>query len=205
MRILVDLDGTIADWGERWDYYLNRDYPMSNVPRHNEQTSFNLRLGLGADDVDIVKKVMDYPKFYSLLKPIRGSLDAVREMHNAGHEVWIVTTPTVSNPNCAQDKYEWVEDMLGEFWVNRVILTFDKTLVKGDILFDDRPDIHGAVDPEWTQILYRQPYNRSSDLPAIEDWDEWESAILDVELGKLKSSGMVEPFPGAFMEAAPRG
>ena len=59
------------------------------------------------------------------------------------------------------EKYEWVENYLGDAWVKRIILTRDKTLIKGDYLIDDKPVITGVErSPEWEQIVYDRPYNR---------------------------------------------
>lgn len=40
-------------------------------------------------------------------------------------------------------QYAWVEKHLGHEFLEQVILTRDKTLIAGDILIDDKPDIVG--------------------------------------------------------------
>lgn len=40
-------------------------------------------------------------------------------------------------------QYAWVEKHLGQEFLEQVILTRDKTLITGDILIDDKPDIQG--------------------------------------------------------------
>lgn len=49
-----------------------------------------------------------------------------------------------SSAVCVQ--YAWVEKHLGHEFLEQVILTRDKTLISGDLLIDDRPDILGE-DP----------------------------------------------------------
>ena len=44
---------------------------------------------------------------------------------------------------CVCVQYAWVEKHLGQEFVEQVILTRDKTLISGDILIDDKPDIIG--------------------------------------------------------------
>lgn len=56
---------------------------------------------------------------------------------------------------CVQ--YAWVEKHLGHEFLEQVILTRDKTLITGDILIDDKPDILGkelksAFIKPWTLI-----------------------------------------------------
>ena len=40
-------------------------------------------------------------------------------------------------------KFKWIEDHLGAEWINRAIITRDKTMVYGDVLIDDKPSIQG--------------------------------------------------------------
>ena len=40
-------------------------------------------------------------------------------------------------------QFEWVEHHLGWKWINKLIVTKDKTVVSGDLLIDDKPIIKG--------------------------------------------------------------
>ena len=44
---------------------------------------------------------------------------------------------------CVFFQYAWVEKHLGHEFLEQIILTRDKTVVSGDILIDDKPDILG--------------------------------------------------------------
>lgn len=44
---------------------------------------------------------------------------------------------------CILLQYAWVEKHLGGDFLEQVILTRDKTVVSGDILIDDKPDVLG--------------------------------------------------------------
>ena len=46
---------------------------------------------------------------------------------------------------CVFFQYAWVEKHLGCDFLEQVILTRDKTLISGDILIDDKPDIQGKL------------------------------------------------------------
>lgn len=52
-------------------------------------------------------------------------------------------TNVSSSVACVFVQYAWVEKHFGEDFLEQVILTRDKTLVTGDILIDDRPDVTG--------------------------------------------------------------
>ena len=43
-------------------------------------------------------------------------------------------------------QYEWVENHLGKDWINRLILTRDKTMINGDVLIDDKINITGIYN-----------------------------------------------------------
>jgi hypothetical protein len=66
--------------------------------------------------------------------------------------------------------------------VNRVILTHDKTLVRGDVLIDDKPGITGNMIPAWKHLVFDSPTTapsrkllgfgsgRTGKLPSIPSW-----------------------------------
>ena len=64
------------------------------------------------------------------------------------------------------------EEHLGFDWTARVMLTKDKTLVRGDILIDDKPEISGSLSPVWQHWLYDAPYNRHINTPRRIRWQD---------------------------------
>ena len=177
-RILVDMDGVLANWGARYDAGLNRAGAIArDIPRTVDQRSFDLKAGRSPAEREAISAVMTEPGFYADLDPIDGAVDALLEMREEGHDVWICSSPMPGNPTCAQDKLDWVATYLGEDWVPRVILTHDKASVMADLLIDDRPDIPNAVSATWRQLLFDQPYNRETPLPRMGDWRLWRSCV----------------------------
>lgn len=182
MRVLVDMDGVIADWGRAYGESLDRHgYAAAGIPRHRDQTGFNLNAGRTAEEKRIIASVMVEPGFYSRLQPIPGAMTALKTMLKEGHDVRIVTSPWVSNRTCASDKLNWVVERYGSHWGARVIITTDKTLVHGDVLIDDKPSVTGVAEPLWTHILFDQPYNRDVDRPRITAWSEWRRVLAIFE------------------------
>lgn len=173
LRILCDMDGVIADWGNAYNVSLDAyGLPASLIPRHNDQKTFNLHEGRTEAEIDIIKAVMVEDGFYSRLRPIAGAKDALKALLKMGHDVRLVTSPWVSNPTCASDKLNWVVKHYGSHWGARVVITSDKTLVRGDVLLDDKPEVTGELIPEWRHILFDQPYNKNvTDKPRLCSWD----------------------------------
>lgn len=171
MRILVDLDGVLADWGKAYGESLDAyGEEAALIPRHADQRSFNLNEGRTEREKEIIAAVMVEEGFYARLQPIPGAKQALKAAVKAGHDVRIVTSPWVSNPTCASDKLNWIVQHYGSHWGSRVVITTDKTLVRGDILIDDKPEVTGSMEPYWTHVIFDQPYNQHVGKPRIHTW-----------------------------------
>lgn len=180
MHILIDQDGTLADWGAAWDKVLDTQYPhQTRIPRTVDQRSFNLKLNLTEEEKEIVDLIFDLPGFYANLDPIEGAIEAYHEMVAEGHFVQIATSPWWSNPSCLQDKSDWVAKHLGEEARSKIVFTSDKTGLLGDFLIDDKPGISGRYGgfPAWEQIYFDQPYNREEEGLRITHWSKWREVL----------------------------
>lgn len=177
--ILVDQDGVIADWGVSGFNLGLEAYGelAANIPRHADQRTFDLYHERTPDELQIIAEVMNNMDYGALL-PIRGARTALRNMLRAGHDVRIVTSPWPSNPRCASAKIDWTVRYFGRDWARRTILTMDKTLVRGDLLIDDKPSVTGAMDPTWEHVWFTQPYNRElTGQRRLNRWSEWETIV----------------------------
>jgi 5'-nucleotidase len=176
------MDGVIADWGRAYGESLDLfGVDAAAIPRHKDQRSFNLNEGRTERERILIAAVMVEEGFYSRLQPIQGAKQALKAMVKDGHDVRIVTSPWVSNPTCASDKLNWIVKHYGSHWGPRVIITADKTLVRGDFLIDDKPEVTGSVEPEWEHILFDQPYNRDvNDKQRITGWDGWATQVFGI-------------------------
>lgn len=109
MRIFVDLDGVVVDFDK-----------------------FRAISGLTGEEI---KKL---PGAYLDMDPIPDAIEGVHSLIGMGHEVWLATKPPTGIPDAYADKVKWVLRHLPEL-KRRIILTHDKSLLRGDILIDDRP------------------------------------------------------------------
>ena len=179
MLILIDQDGVLADFDlafhTAWEAL---DHPHPAVPP-NERRAFYVRDDYPEHLRATVEEIYTSPGFFRSLPPIPGAVDAVRELVNLGHDVRICTSPLNQYRHCVPEKYEWVEHHLGPEFVARMIVTKDKTLVHGDVLVDDKPEVTGTRKPDWSHVIYDQPYNRYVDGVRI-NWANWRVALLRV-------------------------
>jgi hypothetical protein len=117
-----------------------------------------------------------------------GALLALHEMESEGFQLYICTSPILTSQYCAQEKLNWIRHHLGEKWLSRVIITADKSVVRGDILIDDKP--FESMDPggrhstaTWKQILFDAPYNQQPFQPRLMQWKDWRDVVYPL-LGK---------------------
>ena len=172
-RVLVDMDGVLVDWDrgfldawgdrspvDRSDYYMERCVPAACH--------------------EAAEKLFCSKGFFRNLPPMEGGIAALREMVASGFDVSICTSPIIQSRYCAQEKWEWVREHLGDAFLPRLILTCDKTAVMGDVLIDDKPKVTGKSIPSWSHIIFDAPYNRQEVADGrvrMMNWASWQSAL----------------------------
>jgi len=173
------MDGVMAHWSKRFEEKIVELYPHIHFPFVEDNASWDMTAGLDEEGLAAVNFVMELPGFYAELEPIEGMADALRDMVAEGHVVHICTSPYVTNPTCASDKLDWLEKHVGPGWAHRAVITSDKTLVRGDILIDDRPEIVGTYSPLWRHVVFHAPYNRhiSDHRDRLTEWANWRDVV----------------------------
>lgn len=175
--ILVDMDGVLADFeGEFLARWRARRPGERHVPLA-ERRSFYVRDDYPERLREDVLALQREAGFFASLPPVPGGLAAVRAMLAAGYEPWICTAPLSDHATCAQEKLAWVERHLGRAWVARTVVTKDKTLVRGDVLIDDRPAITGSMTPEWEHVLFDAPWNAGVRARRRVTWDDYAAVL----------------------------
>ena len=179
MLVLVDMDGVLADFeGHLMEEWHRRHPNTFNLPRE-ERTSFYLSRQFPKEHRGKLFEIMYTPQFFASLPPIPGGKEAINDMKELGWEVFLCSSPLLENRTGASEKFAWAEQHLGRDWRGRLILTSDKTLVHGDILIDDRPDIQGAIEPVWEHVVYDHPYNRQVKGKRRLTWENWQAVLLE--------------------------
>ena len=120
----------------------------------------------------------DIPGIFSLMDPIPGAIEAVREL-NKFFDLYILSTAPWNNSTALQDKLNWIKQYFPQTFHKRVIFTHHKNLClqPGAYLIDDRT-AHGASEfgdhhiqfgtkrfPDWQSVVeYLKYCNKSSVL-----------------------------------------
>lgn len=167
------MDGCLVDW----DRGFNTAW--ANRSSINRKASYAMESCVPSELKEEARAVFHKQGFFAGLPPMEGGLRALAEMRDAGLNVLLCTSPVLTSRYCAAEKFEWVECHLGADWLPRVVLTTDKTIVKGDVLIDDKPRITGfEAEPEWQQIIFNAPYNTDTKHSIrLSHWADWRHAL----------------------------
>lgn len=168
--VLVDMDGVIADFETGFIQSWKQKYPhLAYIPKEQRK---NPRI---TDDYPQIyrKKVEGIYKskgFFLSLPAVEKAKKGISELRDIGYEVFICSRPLTEYKFCVQEKYLWVEKHLGKDWIKKIILTKDKTLIRGNYLIEDWPEQLGLVTPLWQIVIFDQPYNREYNNNSRINW-----------------------------------
>lgn len=174
--ILVDQDGVLANYTKAHLAAIAAHFPELRRICENEVTKWNTENHFPRAYRTQIEALALRAGFFFDLEPIPGAIEAMNAMLEAGHDVRICTAPKKIFDNCVAEKFAWVKKHLGQRFVERIIMTRDKTLVHGDILIDDKPSISGERTPTWKHVLYDQPYNRNINSPRC-TWANYQEVL----------------------------
>lgn len=190
--VLLDLDGPFTQWTKRANEIVRQIDPTFPIVEESGWETYSHIKTLyefsNPEMYSVWLQALHTPGFYAGIEPVPGSLEELREIEKIA-EVFFCSTPDRDNPTCANDKLDWVREHPGAHFVPRTILTKDKTLVYGDTIVEDNPEIIGLRDgsshtpvPWWSRrILYDKPYNQGVAGVRISDgWHGWEDAFRAV-------------------------
>jgi 5'(3')-deoxyribonucleotidase len=142
-RLLLDCDGVLADF-TGGALRVVRDV----TKRHYNEvdvTTWEVLDSIFTKHPDDLRKREECEKrfnqegFVSDLNPLPGSIQAVREMLDAGVDLHIVTSALHSSPTWVYERTCWLKKWYG-IDKKRVHYTHTKYIIDGDLLVDDKPE-----------------------------------------------------------------
>ncbi len=178
LPILVDMDDVLAKFDNEMTKRWLARHPIGPI-YPSERTVWDAWELLPESHKDTFIDIMCEEGFFHCLEPVEGCLVALREMVAEGLDVRICTAPALKSEFCMAEKVRWVRDHLGLDWVKRLIISPDKTLIRGSILIDDKPTqlITGVCVPEWTHVIFDRCYNKDVIGPRMLSWADWRSVV----------------------------
>lgn len=187
-RVLVDLDGTVADYSKA----LQRDELAILSPNETP------RLEPEAEDeypyVKLRRRIIkSQPNWWFNLEPIERGLRIVKLMDELGFRITVLTRGPRSNPNAWAEKVSWVKVHMPAS--SRVcVMDDEKAIVYGRVLMDDwvpyvKPWLRER--PRGLVIMPDQPWNQGFEHPQVirhtgENDDEIRAALIAQRDRKLE-------------------
>lgn len=113
--IYIDMDGVLCDLEKSHKLYLERD-PSQPYPQSNFE-------------------------FWHELDPIPHSIESFFKLEQE-YNLYILSKPSIYNLMSYTGKAAWIKKNLGFQYLQKLILSCDKTLLIGDYLIDDSPELH---------------------------------------------------------------
>ncbi len=170
--VLIDMDGTLFDFDikileavQRYDSSVNKDNMWTKINENPE-----------------LKKIKNQTEFangfFYTLPLIPGAKEAINRMIERGWKVYICSSPSVTSDDCHSSKNRIMKDIFGEELARRLILTKDKTMVRGDVLIDDRSKITGQYEPIWGHICFKNGYERTEETNAVDVLKGWSDDFI---------------------------
>eukprot|EP00922_Rhytidocystis_sp_ex-Travisia-forbesii_P028165 GHVS01041339.1.p1 GENE.GHVS01041339.1~~GHVS01041339.1.p1 ORF type:complete len:273 (-),score=49.22 GHVS01041339.1:304-1122(-) len=181
--VLVDMDNTLVDWDCQFYRLMAKLHPYVPLRSPEARTNWSIEYNYPLKYERAILELTDQPEFWRTMPPMKGGVQAMQDMVASGLKVFIVSSPDPFHTSrCAKEKYDWIENYLGTHWKSKVILASDKTLIRGDVLIDDKPSVcYGAHVPCWTHVLYHHAYNSMyTSTPRIQQWTDWQLVLQDV-------------------------
>ena len=176
--LLLDMDGVLADFDAGFCVVWASVCPDGPQLDQLNRKSPKIAEEFPSPYREKAERLFRSKGFYRSLPLVRGAKNILDQLSQASFDVWICTRPHEQHRFCVPEKYAWVETHYGVEWTRRIIMTRDKTMVRGDLLLDDLPEIPGNYAPTWRHILFDAPYNRHIEhLPRI-SWRNWRSVLL---------------------------
>lgn len=93
--------------------------------------------------------------FYANLLPIKDAIESVKRLiESSKFDPYILTAPSTLNPLSYTEKRVWIEKYFSIEFTEKLIISPNKGLLKGDILIDDRTCGRGQENFEGKLIQF---------------------------------------------------
>lgn len=148
LRVGIDLDGVIFDFdGRMLQEFAKRGIYFSSTQEMQKEIPKDHNLIL------LHRKIRAEKGFFRDLDLLPGALEHVLQLKK-NHDIYFISTPEVTNPTCCQDKLHGIASIFGEDMLCKTIFTHDKTLIRVDVLIDDKEVITGCLKPSFVHIHF---------------------------------------------------
>lgn len=176
LTILVDMDDTIVNILDAWVEWLNRSFGTAVNP--DEVTQWDMTKSFPTLTPEQIYSPLLCDDFWYRVMPIEGAQEALKQLIDDGHKIFIVTSSTYQT---LRSKMEVA--LFGYFpflsWKDVIVARY-KQIIKGDVLVDD--GAHNLENGEYLKVLMSAPHNKEYDAETngMIRVKNWEDAYLTI-------------------------
>lgn len=168
----IDLDDTFEGLLPAWIAWLNAKYNLNVLLE--DFTEWNVQKIYPSLTAEQIFEPLHLPEFWQTVKPKPGAVEYIRKLINEGQDIYIVTSSKYTTFPFKLD--EALFKYLPELDYHNVIVTYQKQLIKLDILVDD--GYHNLENGDYIRILFDAPHNQNIEENAVtkckrvKSWEE---------------------------------
>lgn len=122
------------------------------------------------------------------LPVVAGAQEGVDSMLSRGWDVYLCTKPLAANPTCRDEKAAWVGEHFPDL-KEKLVITADKSIVRGHILLDDAIKLSWLETAYWTPVVFSAAYNGpGSQWERLPRWTWGDSLSILHTLGGFRGA-----------------
>lgn len=167
--ILLDVDSVVADLMPVWLRHYNALWNDTLTPE--QITRWDLIHFVKPECGKQIYKFLSMQWLYDEVEPVQGAIEGVDYLRRKGWKIVYVS----AGLELAKAKFDWLLQRALLHSEAEYVAAFDKSLIRGDFLIDDRID--NVRDFTGSGILFTQPWNQwiktTRRLDGWKDIDLW--------------------------------
>ena len=167
MRVVLDVDGVLADFVHGALQVINRLHPHGPFGGYfvpSDVTQWEIEKLLPEHLHAELFAAFCKPGFVADLPPYEGAISIVDHLRASGHDVVIATSPWKGSDHWIPERTAWLQRYWGAIEIHHV---HDKTGVRGDVFVDDKPAhvlAWAKANPTSKALLLDRPYNSADNM-----------------------------------------
>jgi len=133
--LLIDMDCTLVDMVVYWLKLYNKI--TGETLKEEDINVYEIQEICKRPDV--MNNILAIPRFFYNLEPMPNAIKYFNMLVEDGHEVILATQLPRRSEYAANDKRDWIRKYFPDFDLSNLVFIHKKYLLKGDVLFDDKP------------------------------------------------------------------
>lgn len=160
--IAVDVDDTVAELMDEWLIIYENLYGRGLKKEHITDWECSC---IPTEHRKEFYAILHSQTLYDNVKPVKGALEGITELRNAGARIVFVTSAVQGHEGAKLRWLRWYGFLPERYAEPDYIECYDKSLIRADLIIDDKPDTCLAY-PAYA-ILKETPANRTWENPDL--------------------------------------